>query len=835
VGQTATTHDIPRKTLEELDGDELRARVFIDKYALRGPNGELLESAPSQMWDRVAREIASVEPDPERREHWCREFRWLLDGFRFIPGGRILHGAGNPSKVTLLNCYFTAIRDDSIEEIFDAAKRMARTYSRGGGIGTDVTILRPRGAPVHNAARHSTGAVSFMELFSLTTGTIGQSGRRGALMISIADHHPDVLDFCRVKRDLKSVRYANISVRVGDAFMRAVESDGPWTLWFENAITGRIERTIRARDLWDELITGAHGWAEPGVIFWDRVISWGTSNYGGMTPQGTNPCSEVPLEDGGACDLGSLNLSQFVLDPFTPNARVDYEALRRAVHAAVRFLDNVLTYNQGRHPLPEQEEAALRGRRIGLGITGLGDMLIMLGLRYDSDRAIEFAGRLQETIKLEAYRASVDLAREKGPFPAFDPDKHLAQPFFSTFPEELLEEIRRHGLRNVSLLTVPPVGSGSALAGCTSGIEPVFALSYVRRSESLSKERFHVLHPLVARYAAIHGIDLGGVDLLDDPHDYLASKLPHYFVTAHEIDPVKRVEMQAALQAHICQSISSTINLPRTATKETVARVYLHAWRAGLKGVTVYREGSREGVLITPEEDRRQKEDAQERIARRVVAIVRQAVPDFKPDGKTPEGQVEEAVQALLDRLRAGGTAQLQLVGDVPTLRPRPSILYGVTLPQKAPEGSLQVTVNEVDGQPFELIVHGGKTGSDILAIVQALARAASMLLRLQKLVSPIERLELLIDQWKGIKGSRQLGLGPNAVYSAPDAIARALERYIELKKGHAVEEQREQVHGSVPHDLPVTNGNMCPRCQQFSLVTEEGCTRCIECGFKEC
>jgi ribonucleoside-diphosphate reductase alpha chain len=827
--QTSTAKPIPAETIHAFGGDEFQARIFWEKYAMEG------ETRPEQMWDRVAREIASVEPDGSRREHWRREFRWLLDGFRFLPGGRIMHGAGNPSKITLLNCYYCAIRGDSIEAIYDAACRAARTYSRGGGVGIDITPLRPKGAPVHNAAKTSTGAVSFMELFSLTTGLIGQEGRRGALMITIADHHPDVLDFCRIKRDLTSVRYANISVRLSDAFMRAVERDEPWTLWFEGPEVGRIERTIRARDLWKELVEGARDWAEPGCLFWDRVISWGTSNYGGMTPQGTNPCvtgdtrvatseglvridelararlqptgatldsrvsrtsglvlrawktgrrpvvrvetregysvrctpdhkvltenrgwviaselqpgdlllvqdrkggfgrrgtyelglslgwlvadgtvdredrqailqfygtkrslapalqaavaasipttpgiienqnaqrleiqssrllsrlveegfdplrkdrlpevlwqgseemvrgflqalftadgtvlntsasrrsirltntslellrsvqvllanfgifsriytnrraagprlmpdgrggqrsyeckavhelviagssignfmqeigfipgsdkqrvaeamlseysrgpyrnrhvarvlrvvpdgeedvydlhepvsgtfiangitvhncSEIPLEDGGACDLGSLNLSRFVLDPFTPQARIDFDSLRRAIRAGVRFLDNVLAYNEGKHPLPEQEEAARRGRRIGLGITGLGDALVMLGLHYDSDEAIRTAGELQELIKLEAYRASVELAMEKGPFPAFDPEKHLSQAFFSTFPDSLLEEIRRHGLRNVSLLTIPPVGSGSAMAGCTNGLEPIFA------------------------------------------------------------------------------------------------------------------------------------------------------------------------------------------------------------------------------------------------------------------------------------------------------------------------------------------------------------------------
>jgi ribonucleoside-diphosphate reductase alpha chain len=831
-----------QEALRWFGGDHLRATTYLEKYALHAEDGTVLEPTPPLMWDRVAREIASVEPDDSLREHWRREFRWLLDGFRFLPGGRIMHGAGNPSKITLLNCYFCAIRGDSIEAIYDAAYRAARTYSRGGGVGIDITPLRPRGAPVHNAARTSTGAVSFMELFSLTTGLIGQEGRRGALMITIADHHPDVLDFCRIKRDLTSVRYANISVRLSDPFMRAVERDEPWTLWFEGPEVGRIERTIRARDLWKELVEGARDWAEPGCLFWDRVVGWGTSNYGGMTPQGTNPCSEIPLEDGGACDLGSLNLSRFVLDPFTPQARIDFDSLRRAVRAGVRFLDNVLTYNEGKHPLPEQEEAARRGRRIGLGITGLGDALIMLGLRYDSDEAIRTAGELQELIKLEAYRASVELAREKGPFPAFDPEKHLSQAFFSTFPDHLLQEIRRHGLRNVSLLTIPPVGSGSALAGCTNGLEPIFALYYVRRSESLSREYYTVLHPLVAEYARMHGLDLKGLQDTSDPHGYLKSKLPAHFVTAHEIDPIKRVDMQAALQRHIDQSISSTVNLPREATAETVERVYFHAWKAGLKGISVYREGSREGVLLTPEEARRRHQLVA--LADRVDSLARAAIPDLPTDGAAgPEQRIEATVRALADALEAvrkQAPEQLELISnDASLLRDRPRVLSGPTYRVPTQFGTLFVTITERDGEPYEVFVRLGKGGSDTEAFAEAVGRLSSVILRMKGPGSGSRRLlELVYHQLEGIGGRTSYGFGPNRIRSVPDAIAAGLRAYLQDRgllhngNGHA-EETAPQAHP--PTTSTRSRGaDICPRCHEMTLVVDEGCARCV-CGYKEC
>jgi len=787
------------------------------------------------MWRRVAHELAAVEPDPARAAQWESEFYWLLSDFRFLPGGRIMHGAGNARKVTLLNCYCTAIREDSIEGIYEAAYRAAKTYSRGGGIGVDLTPLRPKGAPVHNAARASTGAVSFMELFSLTTGLIGQSGRRGALMITIADHHPDVLDFCRVKRNLTSVRYANISVRLSDAFMQAVERDGPWTLWFESEVTGRIERQIRARELWDELIAGARDWAEPGALFWDTVLRYGTSNYSGMTPICTNPCNEIPLEDGGACNLGSLALSAFVVDPFTPQARVDYEALQRAARVAVRFLDNVLVYNEGRHALPEQEEAARRGRRIGVGITGLGDALVMLGLRYDSDAAIETAESIMRSIKEAVYRASVALAREKGPFPAFDVEQHLEQAFFWTFPSDLINQIRRNGLRNVSLLTIPPVGSGSALAGCTNGLEPIFALSYIRRSESLSQEYFRVLHPLVARYLRATGqeIDQDELSQTGDPDSYLRERLPRAFVTAHEIDPLKRVAMQAALQRHIDQAISSTVNLPRGADASTVERVYFEAWRAGLKGISVYVEGSREGVLLTPEEAKRRHTLVA--LSDKITAIAREAVPSLPANGAaTPEQQVEAVVRTLAALARER-PQQLELIATADgLLRDRPERLDGPTYRIPTPFGTAFVTITERDGEPYEVFGRLGKAGSDAEADAEGIGRLCSVVLRLRGLGAGLERLQIIVDQLERIGGSRALGFGPNRVRSIPDAFAVALRKYLRDKDVVEVDTPGEIDLAAV---AGAANGDLCPRCHERTLVTSEGCTRCANssCGFKEC
>lgn len=585
----AAAPDLHPETLAAFGGDELQARIFHDKYALRDGDGRIVERTPDQMWRRIARELASVEA-PERREEWTANFNWLLRDFRFIPGGRIMHAAGNARRVTAMNCYVLPVMDDSIESIFEWMKEAARTYSLGGGVGTDISVLRPRGAPVNNAARSSTGSVSFMELFSLTTGTIGQSGRRGALMITIADNHPDVLDFIKVKRNLNKVRYANISVRISDAFMRAVEEDGDWNLVFEND-RAALRRTVRAREVWSEIIKGARDYAEPGVIFWDSVKRWSTSEYSGMDVITTNPCSEIPLEKFGCCDLGNLCLSQFVQDEFTSQARVDWEHLERALRYATRFLDDVLDYNAEKHPLPQQREASLYSRRIGVGFTALGDMLIKLGLRYDTDAAVSLVDGLFDRIKNIVYDESVNLAIERGTFPGYDAQAHLASPFIQTLAPKVRERIERHGLRNVALLTVPPVGSGAALAGVTSGIEPIFDLSYTRRSESLSQELFSVYHPLVREYMTRFGIER-------------EEDLPEAFVTAHQIQPDMRVRMQAAIQRHIDHSISSTVNLPHDTTPEEVGRIYFHAWKQGLKGITVYRAGSRENILTAKSEEK---------------------------------------------------------------------------------------------------------------------------------------------------------------------------------------------------------------------------------------
>jgi ribonucleoside-diphosphate reductase alpha chain len=808
MNSTKTPPAVAPETSDFFNGDSLRCRVFLDKYALKDKSGKIVEKTPLEMWQRVARELASVEKTPALRAEWTEKFYWLLSDFRYIPGGRILFGAGNPRNVTLLNCYVIPVREDKLESIFDWMKEAARTYSYGGGVGTDIAILRPRGAPVNNAAQTSTGSVSFMDLFSLTTGTIGQSGRRGALMITMRDSHPDILDFVRVKRNLKSVRYANISVRVSDKLMEAVEKDGDFELHYENDKV-KMSKTVKAREVWKELIEGARDWAEPGVLFWDTIKRESTSEYAGMEVISTNPCGEIPLEGYGDCCLGNINLSKFVEDEFTPKAKVNWAALEKAARYGVRFLDNVLDYNAHKHPLPEQTEASIASRRIGLGFTGLGDMLIQMRLQYDTDEAIAFVDQLFEKIKNFAYDESVNLGIEKGTFKKYDKEKHLRSPFLKRLDPQVLKRVEKHGLRNVACLTVPPVGSGAALAGTTSGVEPIFDLSYVRRSESLAQEYFKVYHPLVERY-------MKQANLADE------AQLPPFFVTAHKITAEKRVLMQATIQKHIDHSISSTVNLHREATAEDVGAVYLHAWKMGCKGITVYREGSREGILISDEESKRKSKEKE--------AAAEKEVPVPAP------------------------------------ARHRPKVTEGRTERVETPRGPIYVTVNEDELGLCEVFV------KSLDAEAEVTGRLASLLLR-----AGVDPREVIEQMWR--VRTREMAFDRSTdgtvvcVTTVAQGIALALGRYLygdsfnpqkeypraatlpepvkstkqlRLKfGGAAAAEAAGSVNGHAESDLGAIVSKkelrakqefagVCPDCGE-TLFHEGGCAVCKSCSYSRC
>lgn len=514
--------------------------------------------------------------------------RELIVKKKFIPGGRILSNRGiTNSRVTYSNCYVIAPPEDSIEAIYESRMKLARTYSYGGGCGIDISKLAPAGAKVHNQAERTTGAVSFMQGYSQTTEEIGQNGRRGALMISLDCHHPDLPEFIDIKTKENSVTKANISVRVTDDFMKAVENNADWTMTFTRPETGEtIERTIPAKQLFNRLCENNWNWAEPGMLFWDNITKYNLlSENSEFEYAGVNPCAEEPLPAGGSCLLGSINLAEFV-----QNGEFMFDDFYHTINIAVRALNDILDEGLPLHPLQEQRDSVSDWRQIGLGVMGVADMLVKLHLRYDSEEAIAFCRDISCALANVAMHSSARLAKEHGkPYPKYQKNT-LLTPFIRQNADSITYDwIRKYGLYNSQLLTVAPTGTLSTMLGISGGIEPIFAKSYKRKTESLHGESryYDVLTPIYAKYAQENNLTVN-------------DQFPDWFVDSSEISPVQRVKMQAAWQKGIDASISSTVNLPNSATVDDISTIYMEAWKNGLKGITVYRSGCmREGVLVT--------------------------------------------------------------------------------------------------------------------------------------------------------------------------------------------------------------------------------------------
>ena len=514
---------------------------------------------------------------------------------KFMPAGRILAGRGLDKfgrKITLSNCYVMPKVEDSIEAIFNTAKYLARTYSYGGGCGLTLSKLRPKGAKVNNAANTTTGAVSFMDLFSLVTGLIGMKGRRGALMLNLDVSHPDIEEFINVKNDLSKINYANISVNIDNEFMEAVKNDTEYDLYFiVESTKEEIKRTIKARDLFRLIAKNNWSMAEPGILYTDKINSWHLmSEDPDFEFAGVNPCAEETLPAFGSCNLSSINLSEFVKNPFTKYARFEFEKFGELVRNGVKYLNEVLDENMKLHPLQQQREVSAELRQIGLGIMGVSDMFIKLGIRYGSSESMSLVHQIGRTMINEALRQSALLAKEDGPFPRYNADNILKSPFLlSNADEDVLELVTKYGLRNSQLLTIPPTGSISTLIGCSNGLEPIFQVSYTRKSESLHMEDtyYKVFTPIIKDY-----MDVNNIAKEED--------LPDFIVTTSNLDYRERIEMQAVWQQYIDASISSTVNVPNEFTIDEVEDLYLYAWEMGLKGITIYRDGcARSAILIT--------------------------------------------------------------------------------------------------------------------------------------------------------------------------------------------------------------------------------------------
>lgn len=565
-------------TIEDWLGQEnqLGMDIWTKKYCSEGENFEA--------W------IQRISGGNEEIGRYIKEKKFLF-------GGRILSNRGlnkQGRKVTYSNCYVIAPPEDEIESIFECAKKLARTYSYGGGCGVDISKLSPRGAKINNAAKETSGAVSFMELYSLVTALIGQNGRRGALMISIDCFHPDVAEFIELKTDLDKVTKANISIRIHEDFMEAVKKNEEYLLHYTRETTGEvIEKRVNARELFRRITETNWDYAEPGALFWDRITGWNLlSNTKEFSYAGVNPCAEEPLPAGGSCLLGSVNLAQFVENPFTDEAFFDFDGFKLCVQASVKALNEVLEEGLPLHPLPEQRESVAQWRQIGLGIMGLADALIKLGLTYGEEDAVKMCDKIGFAMADTAIAASAKLAKEQGAFPQCKVEEIMETPYFlANTTEKTRELVRKHGLRNSQLLTIAPTGTLSTMLGISGGIEPVYANYYERKTESLhgADVYYKVYTKIVESYMKEH-------NLTDD------KQLPDYFVTAMTLDYRQRIDMQSIWQRHIDASISSTVNVPESFTVEETESLYMYAFEQGLKGITIFRDGcKRIGILNTKE------------------------------------------------------------------------------------------------------------------------------------------------------------------------------------------------------------------------------------------
>jgi ribonucleoside-diphosphate reductase alpha chain len=682
-----------------------------------------------------------------------------------------MHGAGREDarrRPTLSNCYVIPIEEDSLEGIYRCLSESAMVYRTGGGVGTDLSVLRPEGAAVNATIDHSPGGTAFMNLFSESTNTVSQAGRRGALMLTLRVDHPDIERFITIKNDPRKIKvqYANISVLITHEFMNAVINDTDFNLRWG----GRTYRTVKAKELWYKIIKNAHASAEPGIIFWDTMRDYHNVEYANPLAS-TNPCGEQPLAAYTACNLGNINLSKFV----DGDGKFNYDELATVTRTATRFMDNIIDYNMENHALDKIKKAVASDRRIGLGITGLADALVLMNIKYDSQAALDETEKMMRVIRDEAYRTSIELAKEKGAFPQYQWDGFSRSKFIQSLPQDIQNDIKKHGIRNSTVLTVPPVGTGSIVAQTSSGIEPIFCTSYRRRVKNHDGDTFSeykVYHPLVKRL-------FGGDE-----------QLPNYVVTAHQIDPYFRVKMQGVIQKYVDSSISSTVNLSEDVSVDTVADIYMTAYKAGLKGITVYREGSREGILQTEEYAKKQSKSKDER---------------------------EE-------KLRKGP-------------RERPQTTFGVTERIKTGEGYLYVTINEDDNGLCEVFTTIGKAGGNAAAQSEAISRLISLALR-----AGIEPREI-VKQLKGISGPTPVWDGTGGqILSTPDAIGKVIERYIENRDRYRAARGEEVTKQPAAPPVTAKSGSddapktqvTCPECGS-TVEHVSGCVVCYNCGWSKC
>lgn len=763
--------EIHKELIEYYEGDILAATILQRKYLHSN------EKRPSTMWKRVAKAIASVEKQ-KNREFWYDEFHRLLKDWAFIPGGRIMYGAGLEKRVSLSNCYFIPIVEDSLKGIYRWLAESSQVYSTGGGVGVDVSILRPYGSAVKTAGGTTPGPVGFMNLMSESTNTISQAGRRGALMITMDVSHPDIERFIECKQDMTQVKHANISVKITDDFMKAVEQDTDFQLMWG----GKKFDLVPARQIWNKIIHSAWMSAEPGVIFWSHMVDDHNVEYA-MPLAGTNPCAEIPLPPYDACNLGHINISQLVKD----DNIFDYDELATMTKVVVRFMDNVIQYNTDRHALPAIAKAVNDSRRVGIGITGLADALVKLRYRYDDDASLDFATSVMEVIKENAYQASAQLALERGPFKKYKKKAYLSNQFIKTLSSETQQAISDNGVRNGVLLTIAPVGTGSIVARTSAGIEPIYLDKYVRNVKNDDGKTFspyEVIHPILKQL-------------------YPDGKYPAHVVTAHQVDHVKRIQMQSLLQEQIDSAISSTVNLPEETTEEEISNIYISAWKANLKGVTIYRANSRNEAIL---------------------------------ESKT--ASVNGSAHKLLQRVFAR-TAPNK----------RPVVLPGYTfkIPVSITE-KVYITINgfpDDPQRPFELFCNSytGTSEDTMKGLTMSLSAVFKAIPDIDFIIKKFRRVK---DPAAGAWFKDVFEETPKQfmLYSTCQAIALALEKF-KLLQGVPPETESKtgkQYKLVVPTELHateeitiITGLDICPSCNRETFKHDGGCSECITCGYTTC
>ncbi len=785
-------------------------QIWDMKYRFKSADGEAIDKTIDDTFHRVGTALAQAETSPE---DYADEFYEALRDFRFLPAGRIMSGAGTERDVTLFNCFVMGDVPDDMSGIFESLREAALTMQQGGGIGYDFSTLRPKGATVKGVGADASGPLSFMDVWDAMCRTIMSAGsRRGAMMAVMRCDHPDIESFIEAKQEPGRLRMFNLSVLVSDDFMQAVKEDATWELVFN----GTVYNSLPARELWEKIMRATFAYAEPGVIFIDRINRLNPISYC-ETIHGTNPCGEQPLPPYGACLLGSVNLSRFVTDPFTEQANLDVQELADIVTTAVRMMDN--TIDISRFPLPEQEQEAKTKRRIGLGITGLADALIMCNARYGSAEAVRLSETWLKTIQRAAYLASTELAKEKGFFPLFDKSAYLASEALKNIDEDIREAIEAHGMRNALLTSVAPTGTISLFAdNVSSGLEPVFSFAYTR----------HVMMPDGSRrdeevtdYAYRLFRRLNGEDM----------PLPAAFVDAQGLSPKDHLIMQAAVQKFIDSSISKTINCPEDISFEEFKDIYVQAYDLGCKGCTTYRPNEVTGAVLETK-----------------------TIKEHQKKRKAANDQAELPLEAP-KKATAGANAKPKDLGDSGILHyltqplDRPEALAGATYKVQWPESdhALYITVNDViqdsRRRPFEVFINSKNT--EHFAWSVALTRMISAVFRRGGDVSfVVEELKAVFDprggQW--VKG--------RYVPSLLAAIGEVLEEHMIaigfMKTPGSLEEDNiakpQVVNLTAGQDSPETPERaadnrfcQCPRCGQASLIHQEGCDTCTSCTYSKC